>query len=227
MRNKIFFTLAITLLVVMNTYGQSSIPGLVIGGNYSRFNTEQITGNGGFGFDLGFNMLSPLSDRFDLLSELIFSKNTASLEGWTIDSDHNKTFFPDYSLSVIGAKITIIGNYYLKAPNFSLQAGMVLGKNYKINSNYTAEEIYFGPSDDPVTAIASSELQNGIKKGIDYGIAFGISGGSEALRLNLRYYIGLKNYYKYSDNNQSGYTIKNNIVQLTLSYSLRNRRIIN
>lgn len=142
-----------------------------------------------------------------------------------------------FDLSFHAFDFSLIFNYYLKAPNFSLQAGPIFGfyrstpsdleslinnSTFNSTSNLSHEELFN----------AQNNLNTGFNmpktKGFDFALALGISGGTEEFKLNLRYILGLSNFYT-SDSTydfDKEFKMKNNMIQLSLIYNLTNLRII-
>ena len=220
---------SIIILTTYNSYSQEFIPSLKAGLNMSSLQSSQIKSASKVGFDVGFNFSAVLGDKFDLISEFTLSRKGAKLQGRKTTSSFyggptlgSETF--DYHLKINTGSWSVIANYYLKAPNFSLQAGPVFGYNILLPTLKEEEELYFGNSDKLEENISVSSLNDAVE-GFDFSLAAGISGGTEALRINLRYYKGFTNYYKKMES-PKGYTIKNDFIQLSLTYLFVNVRAV-
>lgn len=209
------------MLLVCHAYGQEFIPGLKLGFNSTSFHSEQMESSPGLGLEAGFFFAVRMSDQLDLLSEFNYSQKKAVAQGrsYTDFSSSLLSAPEDYNVQFNSLSWGVIANYYLKAPYISLQAGPVLSYN-KVPDDPAKDHVFFGDNE----VIHSGILDDGFREGIDYALAFGLSGGSEALRLNVRYHLGLKDYLKNTDYNQEGYSVKANYLQLSLYYHFLNYR---
>jgi hypothetical protein len=69
-------------------------------------------------------------------------------------------------------------------------------------------------------AILAEKLERAFA-GVDYGPAFGVSAGSGRLRLNLRYYLGLRNLYNNLEFMEKGHSIRTGSLRVTLTGYLK------
>lgn len=211
------------LLSVSNAYGQGLIPGIKFGVNSGSIQSDQIESKSRLGLEAGISFTARMGDQLDLLTELSYSQKGAIAQGRPPAATASAP--EDYNLFINSFTWGVMANYYLKAPYISLQAGPVLGYN-RIPAGSLNNEVVFGDAENNQENINSFLLNEAITDGIDYGLAFGISGGSEALRVNLRYYLGLKDYLKNTDYNNLDYSLKANYLQLSATYSFLNFRYV-
>ncbi|HAM97533.1 MAG TPA: hypothetical protein DCQ26_02885 [Marinilabiliales bacterium] len=211
-------------ILTLKCNGQYIIPGFKVGGSLSTIESNQFKTSPLIGYNAGFVFTTPLTDKFDLISLLDFTRKGAIIEGRRTVILDNSTELVEEKLYINSYEWSLLGNYYLKVPGFSIQAGFSLAKNSSRNKGM--QSLYFGSTDDGSYIFSGQTLEEGIMDGIDYAAIFGISGGTEALKINLSYHAGLKNYFKNIDYNNLGYKIKCNYIELSISYSLLNWRVV-
>lgn len=205
--------------------GQYMIPGFKLGMNISSINSDQIESKSRIGINAGLNFTSRFGDNFDLITEFTYSQQGGKAVGRTYNHLNSSWTDVDHDIYFNSFHWAIIGNYYIKAPNLSVQAGPVIGFMNKLTEESRDGEVYFGSSDDINETLSLIEITEGVENGVDFFFAFGVSGGTEALRVNLRYNLGFKNYLKKGDYDGRGFSMKNNYLQLSVAYSLLNFRV--
>jgi len=209
---------------VLSSFGQGVgfIPSFIGGVNFTNFKSEQFESSSKPGFVLGFNFTAQTGDKLDIITEFTFA--TKKINTTAREYDDISASFSDspYDVKFITFGWALLANYYIKAPNFSLQAGPMAAYNYLPATSLPVANIYYGTSNVLSENIYGNDLISNMS-GLDYGLIMGISGGTEALRVNLRYHLGLKNYYK--DISINGYIVKSNYIELTIAYSFLNARV--
>jgi hypothetical protein len=224
--------IVLCLLINLTIISQEFIPGFKLGLNNTTYKTNFLDVKSKQNLTAGVTLTALLNDKMDLISEYTYSKRGGSVLSDDISSPLDLSFHAfDFSL---------ILNYYLKAPNISLQAGPIFGIHRSTPSDLSTlvsnstltltdelnnDELFY------VQESINNSFSLQKTKSIDFALAFGISGGTEELRFNLRYIAGLSNYYKSSEfvgsyDFDKDFTIKNNILQLSIIYNLTMLRII-
>ncbi|MFL5728300.1 MAG: outer membrane beta-barrel protein [Cytophagaceae bacterium] len=210
-----FYILIPALLIHIQAFCQDFIPGIRIGVNACRLKSDEFSGSPRIGLDAGFTFTAVMGDKLDIISEMTFSQKGATLKGYDISgSDIN------YKMYYNSLQYAAIFNYYIKAPNLSLQAGPFFAYNLATPKS----EAYFGKTKDPLTDISAETLADGIT-GLDVGPALGISGGTESVRLNARIMPGMINYFKKVDYNGLGYKVTGATIHFSVSYLFNNVRV--
>lgn len=211
--------------MAINSHGQTLIPGIKMGLNYSSIVSDQIESSSRFGIDVGINITTRLRDKLDLISEISYSEKGAKTKARKYIAGSFQPESLNYEFFINSIHWSLIANYYLKVPNLSVQVGPVFGVRNWLPQNLDNVEVFFGTSENIDENINSLDLSKGVKESLDCSLAIGISGGTEAIRVNLRYNLGITDYYKKFNDNGNGYSIKNNFVQLSISYSFLNLRL--
>ena len=225
MKTKISISFLAVFFTVLSSFGQDPglIPSLIGGVNFAKFKSDQIENSSKPGFTLGFGLTAQLGDKLDLITEYTFA--TKKMTTTAREYDYSAQSFSDmsYDLKFSTLSWSVLANYYIKAPNLSLQAGPLFA--YNLVSPELPTDIYYGTSDVLSENIDGFNFISNIS-GLDYGLIMGISGGTEALRINLRYHLGFRDYYKKIDNTGNGYAVKCNYIELTIAYSFLNVRVV-
>jgi len=201
-------------------------PGLKASVNFSSVKSDQIEFENTVGFGGGFATMWVMNNKLDFFIDFTFENFGMSVMGREA-YDYNSPLgnsYNRYTLSSNGVYGSILPNYSLIPDRLSVNAGFIYGFTWA-SENSNGQLIYVGNGDYVEDNISLSELSS-MMSGGDFYIAFGISGGTEALKLNLRYNFGLKNYAKNSDYDYSDISIKRNYLQFSISYLFLNAEII-
>jgi hypothetical protein len=211
---KFFLTLSFVFSMPFLGFSQKFIPGIRLGLNVSNLKSSQFSSFPRRGIDAGFTLTAEMGSRVDVISEFTFSQKGAILKGYD-----NSGADAELKMYFNSLQYAAIINYYIKAPNFSLQAGPFFAYNMCI----AKDEVYFGKTKDPFVDMSSISLAEGIT-GLDVGPVLGISGGSESIRINARYMHGLINYFKEVDYDGLGYKVTGSTIHFSISYLFNNVR---
>ena len=225
MKTKFYLVLIlITLVSTFRSNGQDIIPGLKFGMNLSKLSCDQFESTPRIGIDVGITFSTLVSDNFDILSEFSFAQKGGRVRGRTYSGS---TFgeLADYNLFMNSYNWNLLGNYYLKAPNFSIQAGPSIGFMNSMRGEDLSGEIFLGSSNKIEENINAYDLCEAIDRKNDFSLVLGVSGGTEALRVNIRYHHGFTNYYKSIDKGL-GYNVKNKFLQISITYIFTTVRVV-
>ncbi|MCS7036271.1 MAG: hypothetical protein RMJ33_08290 [Saprospiraceae bacterium] len=100
-----------------------------------------------------------------------------------------------------------------------LQAGGFLGGNFD-HLNRRQRELMIGDYENINRATRAVELNDAFS-GLDYGLAAGIALGEGRFRANARYYLGVKNLYRYLDFATPGPYLRTSALRCSLAYFLK------
>lgn len=215
------FILLFAIFYFVNGYGQVKfIPGLSGGITYASL-SNKIENKPGIGFEGKLNLVAQLGDKLDLITEYSFKQKSITLTGYEYDAYSSRYIDTpiDYTNKLNNFSFSMIANYYLIAPNLSLQLGPDFSYNM-LKAINLPPEMYLKSINDEYIAI--NDIAYGIN-GLDFSLVAGISGGTEAFRVNLRYYMGQLNYMKNSSYDTS---IKGNMLEFSITYYFLNVRMI-
>lgn len=194
--------------------------GLTIGSNYSSLRSDLFTTasgrlglTGGFSFTLGFG------ERFELNPEFVFAQKGASAKAVRFMPEEKiENYTYDYHYNTFEAGI--FGGFQpVKDVPVRLQAGGFFGTHVNRLSNETSD-LYVGNYTDLNEAIPAEKLNNAFS-GLDFGPAVGVSAGGGRLRLNARYYFGMKNLYNNIDFVERGPKISTGSLRVSLTCFLK------
>jgi len=162
------------------------------------------------GIDGGIVFTIRTSEKLMLISEFSFSQNNATfLKAYNFFHDE-----VDYKVKARGLQWCGLLDYYLSNPYLSIQPGFFARYN---NAIPFGDIVYFNPNPNSSHQISSDELIDQIS-GFDYGPLFGISAGTKKVRLNIRYLLGIRNYFKYIDNYNWGYKLTGSTIHFSITY---------
>lgn len=163
---------------IMN--GQSFLKyGGIVSMNYSSITSDHFDASPIIGFGAGIFRNFTLGDNFDLVNEVGFTQ-----KGGKVFSGEE-----EYKIRSNSFYYAAIGNYYLSAPNFSIQAGPILIiERTTMDTNGLEQIVLDGP-----TGTHLDNLIFRLGQSTQVGLTAGISGGTEFVRVNLRYIYDLTN----------------------------------
>jgi hypothetical protein len=221
----LFAVIVFVNLIAKNSNGQLLIPGIKAGVDISNFQSPQFNSTSRKGIEAGL-IFTACYDNIDILTEFTYSQKGAKASGRKFDGTISSDYV-NYDLYFNSFSWSLIGNYYIIPSSLSIGAGPVFGMINRFQPKQLTEPEYlFGSANNKDSLISSKIFFDNLPGNFDYSLAFCISGGSEAFKVSLRYYLGLRNYYKKEDTDNIGLKMKNNLIQLSVSYSFLNIRII-
>ena len=198
-------------------------PGLKAGVNFSSFKSDQFDFKNSIGFGGGFATVWVISNKLDFLIDFTYESFGLKIMGREYDfSSSTQKNAEEYSASSNGAYGSILPNYSIIPERLSVNAGFIYGVTWVNDKNMNTIYVNNENLDEDVSL---SELSSTLSGG-DFYVAIGASGGTEALKVNVRYNLGLKNYGKSDESLYSDLKIKRNFLQVSLSYFLLNSKII-
>lgn len=100
-----------------------------------------------------------------------------------------------------------------------LQAGAFLGGNFD-HLNRQQREYMIGDYENINRAVRAVELNDAFS-GLDYGAAVGLALGEGRFRASARYYLGMKNLYRYLDFAAPGPYLRTSALRCSLAYFLK------
>jgi hypothetical protein len=224
----ILIILLLNIFYSLIIYGQRLIPGIKAGVNFSNLKSPQFNSASRKGLDAGLVFLLRFGEKFELSTEYTYSQKGANAKGRIYDDATLKfSDYQNFKLYINSFNFSIIGNYYIKYPYLGVQAGPVFGIINRYPAIQTIDRPYlFGSSNNMDSLIFSDKFFDSVHDNFDYSLTVGIYGGSENFKVNLRYYIGLRNYYKKDDLKNAGLSIRNNLFQISISYIFSNLKVV-
>lgn len=154
--------------------GQSFLKyGGFVSTNYSFLTSDHFESNPIPGFGVGIFRTVTFADNFDLFNEVGFTQ-----KGGKVFSGED-----EYKLRSNSFYYAAIGNIYLSPPHFSIQAGPILMVERSTNDSNGLEQIVL----DGPTGVHLDNLIFGLRQSTQVGLTAGLSGGTEYVRVNLRY----------------------------------------
>jgi hypothetical protein len=225
MIKRVLLMLSLFLFTSSISFAQQH-PGFKAGVNFASLKSDQIEFENTVGFGGGFATMWVVNNRLDFFIDFTFENfgmKVMGREAYDYNSPLGSTY-NEYSLSSNGVYGSILPNYAIIPERLSVNAGFIYGFTWA-NEGTNDQLIYVGNGDYLEDNVSLSELSS-MMSGGDFYLAFGISGGTEALKLNLRYNLGLRNYAKNSNYDYSDLSIKRNFLQISISYFFLNAEII-
>lgn len=211
------FRFLLVLLVILNispAFAQFEYtPGIKVGFCKSSFKTEQLENSSRNGFMIGINYVATYSDYLDIIAETEYLQ-----KGAIVQAIGNPNY--DYNVLIHSYNTSLLGNYYIKYPYLSLQFGFSFGIFNIMKENYNDQYAKFVNPSNAQNPLNAPDFHNSLLSAkADYSLAFGISTGIDRLKLNIRYNYGISNVLKKYPLNNGGISLKNNFIQLSVSYS--------
>jgi len=221
--NKLRFSAVIAILVFafQTLSAQTSYQaGLTVGTNYSSLRSDLFTtASGRLGLTAGCSFTLGFGERFELNPEIVFAQKGASAKAVRyMPEEKVENFTYDYHYNTFEAGL-FAGFQPVKDVPVRLQGGGFFGTHFSRLSNEPSN-LWVGDYADVNNAIPAEDLNNAFS-GIDFGPAVGISAGSGRLRLNARYYFGMKNLYNNIDFVERGPKVSTGSLRVSLTCFLK------
>lgn len=196
--------------------------GVIFGGNYSSLRSDLFTtASGRLTATLGASVLLGFENRFELISEINFAQKGASVKT-AVFNPENRPFIRNYALYHNSFEAGVFAGYQpLESLPLRLQAGGYFGGLFH-TLNRSDKNMYVGNYENIVDATQVT-LLNESMSGIDFGPAFGVSGGEGRFRVNVRYYLGLRNLYDNIAFTTENHRIKSNSIRVAITYFFKDR----
>jgi hypothetical protein len=215
------------ILSFQSKAGDTIVMGVKAGFNISNFRSPQFKASPRIGLEAAIIATERFGKNFNLIVEFNYSQLGAKAKGRTLSD----TVFSDYvvqNLFYNSVGMEAIIDFHLKSQKFSIQGGGVLnGLNWTPKKQLKDPNCFFGNSNNLDNLISSRLLFDNIKMHPNYSLIFGVSAGNKALRASLRYYLGLWNFYKKASmTSDFGAEIKNNAIQLSVSYTVQHIKFV-
>lgn len=215
---KLIFIAALTVMSVSVTQAQEVRLGAKAGVNFASIGGDNTDGLDGLtGFHLGALVEIPITERFAVQPEVLYSAQGAKRE--LTESFSDVTFKATGKTKLDYINVPIMAKYYI-VDGLAVEAGPQVG--FLVSANAESELDLSGIN--PETAeLIEGQFESGdidisdSTKGIDFGIALGAS-----YRLNMGVFFGARYTLGLTDiNDVSGSNIKNqnNVFQLSAGYS--------
>jgi hypothetical protein len=209
---KLFLVLMVVTLVSVSASAQLSI-GAKAGLNLANFGADAEDTKVKPSFHVGGYLNLPVSESFSIQPELLFNVMGAKVSEEETYSDPdfgNITEKMQYNTSLAYISIPVLAKYSLGT--FNIHAGPQIGflASAKTKYEYTVE--YDGGSDSDS---GDEDIKDEVN-GLDLGLTVGAGVDIGKLNLSARYYAGLGNIMKDSDD----YKVTNGAFQLSIGYRL-------
>lgn len=212
----VLFSLSATAISAQ-TYYQV---GVTTGVNYSSVRSDLFTtASGRSGLVAGFSVALGISEHFEINPEIVFTQKGASAKAVSFRPEEQiEVFSREYHYNTFEAGV--IGGYQpvLDVP-VRIQAGGFFGTHFN-NDVKRGEDLWVGNYENLNYAIPADKL-NPAFAGLDFGPVLGVSAGSGQLRLNIRYYLGVKNLYNNLDYVAAGHSISTSAFRVSLTGYLK------
>ena len=194
--------------------------GLTVGTNYSSLRSDLFTtASGRLGLTAGCSFTLGIGKRFELNPEFVFIQKGASAKAVRFMPEEKvENFAYDYHYNTFEAGL-FAGFQPVEDIPVRLQAGGFFGTHFSNLSNEVSD-LWVGDYNQVNNAIPAEDLNNAFS-GLDFGPAAGISAGSGRLRLNARYYFGMKNLYNNIDFVEDGHRISTGSLRVSLTCFLK------
>ncbi|TBW25761.1 porin family protein [Gramella sp. KN1008] len=193
---KTFLLVAIAILGLSNTakaqeYWNFGIKG---GANFTNMSSDGFEDNNSrTGFHLGLLAEIPVSDRFSVQPEVLYSTQGTEADGWLGEGEYQI----DY------VQVPLIAKFYL-VDGLAIEAGPSF--NFKVEEEYDVE-------DGPVSFESDSDYASTFELGGGLGLSYKFNNG---FFLNGRYTQGFTNVYDGDDFDDDA--INNNGIQVGLGF---------
>ena len=228
MRTNLYFISFILLYFINAGHCQDEgyIPSFTGGTNLLSIKSDQVEGKSKPGIGIGATLTGVQNDKLSFITEVSFFHKSSIISGkeYNFSSSSFETGTVDFNLRMNTFNWSFLMNYYLKSPYIAVQVGPLLGLNISPSIDPESDFIYLGKSNDFNETVNANVLQSNIK-GVEYALAIGLSGGSEEVKLNVRYYLGFKDYLKNINGGSYPYNIKLNYLTFSITYTFVNVRI--
>jgi len=194
--------------------------GVTTGVNYSSLRSDLFTTSSGrSGLVAGFSVALGINDRFELNPEIVFTQKGASAKAVSFRPEEAiEVFSRDYYYNTFEAGMIAGYQPVLDVP-VRLQAGGFFGTYFNYNDSRD-ENLWVGNYENLNYAMPADKL-NPAFAGLDFGPVVGLSAGSGQLRLNIRYYLGVKNLYDNLDYVAEGHRISTSAFRVSLTGYLK------
>lgn len=215
---KLFFIAAITVMAVSASQAQEVRLGAKGGVNLASIGGDNTDGLDGLtGFHIGALVEVPVSERFAVQPEVLYSAQGAKTE--LTESFNDVSFKLTGKTKLDYINIPIMAKYYV-VDGLAIEAGPQVG--FLVSAN-AETELDLDGVDPAIADLIEDEFESGDidisdnTKGIDFGVALGAS-----YRLNMgvffgaRYTLGLSNINDFEGSNVKN---QNNVFQLSAGYS--------
>lgn len=196
--------------------------GVIFGGNYASLRSDLFTtASGRLTATLGASVLLGFDNRLELLSEINFVQKGASVKT-VVFNPENKPSIRNYALHHNSFEAGIFVGYQpIESMPLRLQAGGYFGALFH-TLDRTNKDMFIGNYDNIVEATQVT-LLNESMSGIDFGPAFGVSGGEGRFRVNVRFYLGLRNLYDNIAFTTENHRIKSSSIRVAFTYFFKDR----
>jgi hypothetical protein len=193
--------------------------GFFVGGAYSSARSDLFTtASGQMGATAGCSFVFNFGDRFSLTQDVAFVQRGTSARAVQFLPEREpviSSYEYKYNAFEVGA---LAGFSPFRNIPLSIQGGGYFGSHFH-NMNGDKRDLYLGDYNSVNDARPAYKLIDAFS-GIDFGPAVGISAGKGNLRVNARYYLGMRNLYNNLDFVQPGSHIRTNSIRVTVSYFL-------
>ena len=222
MNVKTFFA-AISLVALATTTLSAQFHhqlGFTFGSNYSTLRSDLFpVASGRLSYAVGASLNLDFNDRFGVNQEIIFTQKGASAQtAYFRPEQEPESIAYDYYYSTFETGVFADFQPIATVP-VRIQAGGYAGSHFHKLSREN-RDLYVGDVTSINNATRAVDLNDAFS-GLDFGPAVGLSGGSGQFRVNVRYYLGVRNLYNNLDFVESGHSIRTSSARLTLTYFLK------
>lgn len=230
MKSKLLFLILTfpLLFLSIQSYSQDDMDkGFKFGLTYSSLKSDNLESSPLPGFTLGYAYVTIFGQRSGLIVEYSLTNQRMAIDGWEFD-DQNYTIsdVDQYNFSMTSLDLVVLYEYYIKDPDLSLVVGPSLSlyniAGYKdnqegvISSNVLYNTNNFSSNSFDYYSNSISQLKEDLNATQDFSLLIGAAYGTDELRLNLRYNLGLTNFIKIGDS--IDIKAKTNFVEVSMSY---------
>ena len=220
---KLFCSVFAFLLLSSLSLKAQQHPGFKASMNFGSINSDQIDFTNNLGYGFGFATMWVINERLDFFIDLTYEQFNHTVMGREA-LDYNSPLseiYNEYSFGINGVYGSLLPNYYIIPEHLSVNAGIIYGVSW-LKDEMNINSVYLGNGDYLEDNISYEELGSAMS-GFDFFLAFGLSGGTENLKANLRYNLGMKNYLKEYYPDQK---LKRNFFQLSITYYFLNVELV-
>ncbi|NLN25622.1 MAG: PorT family protein [Bacteroidetes bacterium] len=202
---KIFLCAAVAIMSFATAQSQEVRLGIKGGYNMTTLTGDIEDASSRSSFHLGGLVEVPISERFSIQPEVLYSSQGAEYRGTLTGADDSKiTAKLDY------IQVPIMAKFYA-AEGFAVEAGPQVGFLMSAKEDFSSKTTAIGQTGSASGSFDVKEKYKGIDFGLGIGAAYRLDMG---LFFGARYNLGLSNI-----NDISNATVKNNVFQISVGYS--------
>ncbi len=221
MKHRLLFWSGLFLLLPLGLTAQLRYQmGLLTGVQYTLLRSDLFTtASGRVAPVVGFAFAVGPHRRWELLQEVVLTEGGAHaravyFRAGAPPEDHLYTYkYYSFETSLF------VGWQPSREVPLWLQAGAFLGGNFD-HLNRQQREFMIGDYENINRAVRAVELNDAFS-GLDYGPAAGLALGEGRFRASARYYLGVKNLYRYLDFATPGPYLQTSALRCSLTYFLK------